>query len=260
MKKIVFITFIAFISFSVNSQNEKILIKYTEIISLGAPGVNLKSYNSALFITPNFSLYVSKIDSLENGGKTIQKTYKDKNGKLFGVRDFSTKDGLYQITNRINDSIYSNSRFNNKFIYKEKNPGIEWQITSETKKIEEINVQKATALFRGRFYTAWFAPEIPLALGPWKLNGLPGLIIEAFDSNNEVLFLFKKIEYPYRKEIKSPVLDRNWLSYADFIKEKENHIQRNLKYSRAIGQHFDSETSEAETSILKNKNFIELTN
>lgn len=257
MKNYISLAFILF-TLLVYSQNDKVLINYTEIISLGAPNINLKSYNAALFINAEQSLYVSKIDSLENGGKKIQKTYKDENGKLFGIRDFSSKNGLYVINNRKKDTIYCNARFNTNFIYKEKKPLINWKIESVFKKIEGIEVQKATTTFRGRTYIAWFSSKIPIPLGPWKLNGLPGLIIEAYDSNKEVLFLFKKIEYPYKRAANFPSLDRRWSVYNDYVNEKENTIERNLKYSRALGQQFDSMGDEENIKNQKNKMFIEI--
>jgi GLPGLI family protein len=243
-----------------NSQYKNIVVEYTEINSLGAPNVNLQSYNAALYVTSGMALYVSKIDSLEAGGKkTIQKTYKDSKGKFYGVRSFSSHDGLYQITDRNTNILYSNARFSNRFLYKETPTKIQWEITNTIKKMEGLTVQKATTKFRGRNYVAWFTPEIPVSLGPWKLNGLPGLILEAYDTNKEMLFLFKKIEYPYKNKIKFPSIKRNWMTYKDFLKEKEKHVDRNLKYSRAIGEQFDAKASDAEIEKLRKKNFIEIT-
>jgi len=243
-----------------NSQNKNIVVEYTEINSLGAPNVNLQSYNAALYVTSDMALYVSKIDSLEAGGKkTIQKTFKDSEGKIHGVRSFSSRDGLYQITDRNANVLYSNARFSNRFLYKEVPTKIQWEITNTIKKIEGLTVQKAITKFRGRNYVAWFTPEIPVSLGPWKLNGLPGLILEAYDTNKEMLFLFKKIEYPYKNKIKFPSIERNWMSYKDFLKEKDKHVHRNLKYSRAIGEQFDAAASDSEIEKLKKMNFIEIT-
>ncbi|RMD74282.1 MAG: GLPGLI family protein, partial [Bacteroidetes bacterium] len=55
--------------------------------------------------------------------------------------------------------------------------------------------QMATAHFRGRDWTAWFTRAIPVPLGPWKLIGLPGLVIEAHDASGEVAFAAKSVRY-----------------------------------------------------------------
>ncbi|MBS1592595.1 MAG: GLPGLI family protein [Bacteroidetes bacterium] len=75
-------------------------------------------------------------------------------------------------------------------------PNISWIITQETKQVGDYTCQKATGKFGGRLYTAWFAPDLPFKYGPWKLCGLPGLILEAADADNEVVFKFKELKKP----------------------------------------------------------------
>lgn len=58
---------------------------------------------------------------------------------------------------------------------------IKWKISSEKEKIGEWNTQKAEADFAGRHWTAWFSTEIPIQDGPYKFQGLPGLIVKIED-------------------------------------------------------------------------------
>lgn len=67
------------------------------------------------------------------------------------------------------------------FIIKEQIEKINWEIKAEQKRIGKFLCQNAIGKFRGRIYHAWFIPDIPLYLGPWKLHGLPGLVAEVFD-------------------------------------------------------------------------------
>lgn len=71
-----------------------------------------------------------------------------------------------------------------------------WEIKNQFKKIGQFNAQKAIGRFRGRTYIAWFTEEIPLPYGPWKLFGLPGLIIEAEDDEQMFKARLLSIKYP----------------------------------------------------------------
>ncbi len=59
----------------------------------------------------------------------------------------------------------------------------EWEIGDSVKVIMGYECVIATTNYRGRKWTAWFAPDIPIQDGPWKLCGLPGLILKVYDNN-----------------------------------------------------------------------------
>ncbi len=86
------------------------------------------------------------------------------------------------------------SSYGKDFFIEEPMPAMNWQISTETKSIQGLACQKATTHFRGRDYEAWFCSQLPYNNGPWKLGGLPGLIIEASDSKKEVVFTFESFE------------------------------------------------------------------
>ena len=63
-----------------------------------------------------------------------------------------------------------------------------WTMGDSTREVLGYTCQQATANFRGRHWTAWFATDIPVSDGPWKLGGLPGLILEAYDEGQQHVF------------------------------------------------------------------------
>ena len=64
-----------------------------------------------------------------------------------------------------------------------------WDIIADsTKQILNYACQMARCKFKGRTWTAWFTTDIPLDNGPWKLYGLPGLILRAYDAKQQYIF------------------------------------------------------------------------
>lgn len=74
-----------------------------------------------------------------------------------------------------------------KFMYHEEVPHIDWALSDSTKEICGYLCHQATATFRGRNWIAWYC-DIPKSAGPWKLNGLPGLILAAETEDKEHTF------------------------------------------------------------------------
>ncbi|NCD69029.1 GLPGLI family protein [Mucilaginibacter agri] len=89
----------------------------------------------------------------------------------------------------------------NFYLTEEPLPAFKWTITNDTTTINTLHCQKATAHFKGRDYEAWFCADLPFHSGPWKLNGLPGLIVQATDSKKEVIFEFAGMEDVSQKNL-----------------------------------------------------------
>ncbi|MDR0437400.1 MAG: GLPGLI family protein [Bacteroidales bacterium] len=60
-----------------------------------------------------------------------------------------------------------------------------WKISTETDQIAGYRSQKAITRYGGRDWIVWFTHEIPVSEGPWKLRGLPGLILKAETADGE---------------------------------------------------------------------------
>jgi GLPGLI family protein len=85
---------------------------------------------------------------------------------------------------------------------------IQWEICDSTKSELGYDCVMAKAKYHGRDWTAWFTLDIPLQEGPWKLTGLPGLILEASESTGQHSFVATGLEasnqeivpiYPYQQ-------------------------------------------------------------
>lgn len=82
---------------------------------------------------------------------------------------------------------YYGKIFINYYQYSEPIPDINWTLSDETEEVMGYDCHKAIAKWRGRNWIAWYS-DIPVDAGPWKFQGLPGLILKLEDSNGEHMF------------------------------------------------------------------------
>lgn len=192
MKNILLFTFTLFILFSY-SQKKCGNVNYEYIL----PAERLIIKQSTLFFNDSTSKFVfDKMDNTNTSesivkpdGNSISLSFSSNDEQGSSVfRNFRTKKILVREakTDKLFDS----------YLYEDNWLQINWEITSDTLSIANFKCIKAIGAFRGRTYTAWFTTDIPFPFGPWKLYGLPGLILQAEDSEKRFKATFKSISYP----------------------------------------------------------------
>lgn len=107
----------------------------------------------------------------------------------------------------------------------EETPVFKWNILPETQKIENYNCQKATTNFGGRVWEAWFSKDLPFPDGPYKFNGLPGLIVKLEDKTKSHQFLLKG-----NKKLRAE--DHSW-DYILALQKEADHEFKGVKVSPA---------------------------
>ncbi|TVZ27865.1 GLPGLI family protein [Gillisia sp. Hel_I_86] len=113
--------------------------------------------------------------------------------KVVGAKKICQDDKIYYNDFK-KDSTYSilyDTRCKSKVLIKDIINYPKWEIKNEFKKIGDYNVQKATAFINDRTWTAFFTNELGINGGPWKLIGLPGLVLEATATENTSTYEFR---------------------------------------------------------------------
>lgn len=228
------------------SQDKIGLVQYGHKQSMGMGAAIGVDYNATLTFDNYKSLYTFAKDSLEGGHLNKSVIIKKDKDNVFVKSKRTSKNG-YRVYVQLKKEMQSR---NKGYSYvKEEVPKIEWKISNNKKNIGNFECIKATASFRGRNYTAWFTKSIPLAYGPWKLQGLPGLILEAYDTNKEVYFYFKSIKYPLKEKIEIPQLNpytenQKWISFDEYKVLLKSIHTKNIQNGRLLAENYDGAGTE----------------
>lgn len=195
MSRLLSILSLCFVAIAAMAQ-QNIVVKYNEF-SNNDDGIAVK-HEMTLVASPQKSLYfntmsqyVDSCRSTPEGAARLRElqlkawrvdypdgTFSYENRKLGLAPDKNVFLYVEKEANAESLSVYD-QKSDELCQYSEPLSEISWEIVSDSiKNILGFECIKATTDYHGRQWIAWFAPEIPVQDGPWKLHGLPGLIME----------------------------------------------------------------------------------
>lgn len=128
-----------------------------------------------------------------------------------------------------------------------------WCIFDEIKTINNHLCRKANTTYKGRNYQVWFTSDYPTNYGPWKLNGLPGLIIVAQDEKAEVYFEATEII-----KINDTIEEPNISFKVITLEAYQLEIQKNKQYIEERLKSMGDRNTKIDIKFGKNNN-LEIT-
>ncbi len=135
----------------------------------------------------------------------------DENDDRIIHKNFKSIDSYISI-DLLNKTLYSTGNVDEKtYKVNEPFPKMNWELSEKKEDVKKINnylCNKATLKFRGRNYIAWYTTKIPISFGPWKFTGLPGLILEIYDTTNTYKWTATKIKYPITEKVDFEMLKK----------------------------------------------------
>lgn len=112
----------------------------------------------------------------------------------------------------------------------EPTPDIAWTLLDDTVTISGYHCQQATATVRGVEWRVCYTEEIPSSAGPWRLRGLPGLIVRAeSEAHTFCIAELRQEQVPITAPEQHPEVQR--MKYPKLLKYR-NGIYGNRQYAK----------------------------
>lgn len=128
------------------------------------------------------------------------------------------------------------------FYYREPIPAFDWEMIDRDSVVCDYPCKMARTTFRGRTWTVWYSYDIPCSDGPWKLCGLPGIILKATDAKGDFSFTAYKIAKGETSTFKELLEGRKKTTPSQYVK--------NLVFCKKDHDGFDKEMTGKESQSL----------
>lgn len=191
--------------------------------------VLLANSTESKFFSP-LTEYIDSLNSTPEGKARYQEM--TRNAYLGGKLDqVPRKDGSCYVVKSFpeNKLVCYDSAGIERFCYEEMPDEWNWVLSDSTKMVLGYECVEASTVFHGRRWKVWFAPEIPVQNGPWKFDGLQGLILEAETEGGQYRFVATGLQ-PTDKAITPVYLADEYerTTRKDFLKAKRSFMDNPL--------------------------------
>jgi GLPGLI family protein len=123
------------------------------------------------------------------------------NGTITITRETSDSKQFLIKNLRINENYEIIDINENKFYYAD-SENLKWEVKDSIMQSKKFGIpmQKAICHFKGRSYTAFFSTSIPINIGPYKFDNLPGILLKLSDSESNFIYELVSVEPEIFKE------------------------------------------------------------
>ncbi|QXP73920.1 GLPGLI family protein [Tenacibaculum sp. HL-MS23] len=172
------------------------------------------TYEYTKFIEYNKSIYKKKSNVKKSNSSLVKE--KDNDSPIFFNLSGKNVGTVFKNYGK-NEFFYKHQIINKPFVVKDSLTIFNWAIKNKKKEILGFSCQLASMDFRGRKYEAWFSTELPVG-GPWKYDGLPGMILELKSTDNFIAFKTISIKNNKIKlgALKNPFKTKKTLTWDQF--------------------------------------------
>lgn len=213
------------------------LLMYSAAVAQGSAVVEYQIHNNtALPNALSALLFVEGPNTIYQPKHSTKVFTDSKNSGTLPKTNANTDSQYIKIDHAKKETLFFETMGNNMLLVRDNYIVPQWNISDEVKDIAGYSCSKATTTFRGREWIAWFAPEIPLPYGPWKLHGLPGLIMEMHDSSSTFVISVQKIEF-----VPSEIFDKDFKALAATKNELPLTYEQFLEDTKEFDRNRDAE-------------------
>lgn len=187
----------------------------------------------------DWSMMLAIGDSISKFYWVPEREFRERNLKAYNLFDLYSVYKNYPVKEQLT---FCGDICNVAHSYTEPLPVFDWEILEGDSVVCGYNCQKAQTAFRGRTWVVWFSADLPYSDGPWKLCGLPGLILKAYDTKGCFCFNAIEIKNGNSREIEVDMKKTKKSSPEKFAKEMLTYAKDPDQYNLDLGRNWVGRT------------------